>query len=177
VESLRELTKALTKSASEEGYPRNKYTLRGVSTKPHITYVLRRADFSDESSTDTIDNEWQWWRISFSRDDAKRPSQDASKSEAAPLGMPASVGWGVPAGPASEWQNAKMKEKPRGSEHLGYTITKVREIEVLKAAREESSTVLLVYASDKAMQQGQAPPDHTLAVSFYYWPANKKPLF
>jgi hypothetical protein len=126
-----------------------------VSTKPHITYVLHRVDSSDESSTDTIDNEWQWWRISFSKDDAKKPSQEATKSEA-PTSQRESMGWGVPVGPASEWQKAMMKEEHREGEHLGYTITKVREIEVLKAAREENNTVLLVYASESAMQHPES---------------------
>ncbi len=165
VESLRELTKLLTESSSEARRLKNRYTLRGVSTKPHITYVLRRAEVSDESSADTIDNEWQWWRISFSKDDAKKPSQDVTKTEAPALEKKESTGWGAPVGPVSEWQKAKMKEKPRGSEHVGYSITKVREIEVLKAAREESSTVLLVYANDYAVEFGEAPPQLPLKVT------------
>jgi hypothetical protein len=163
VETLRELTKSLTARTKE--YESPKYTLRGVSTKPHVTYVLRRAEMGDESSTDTIDNEWQWWRISFSKDDAKKPSQDATKSEAPappPEKEQVSTGWGMPVGPVSEWKPAKAKEKPRSSEYLGYTVAKVREVEVLKAAREEHSTVLLVYANSDAVSHSESWPEYAL---------------
>lgn len=163
METLRELTKSLTARTNE--YESSKYTLRGVSTKPHVTYVLRRAEMGDESSTDTIDNEWQWWRISFSKDDAKKPSQDVTKSEAPappPEKEQVSTGWGVPVGPVSEWKPAKAKEKPRSSEYLGYTVAKVREVEVLKAAREEHSTVLLVYANSDAVNHSESWPEYAL---------------
>jgi hypothetical protein len=84
---------------------------------------------------DTNEDEWQWWRISFSADDAK--TQQAAKAE------------------KSERKNAA----PKNADIIGFTTTKVREIEVLKAAR-DSSSVLLVYANSKysSFQSDIAPP-------------------
>lgn len=84
---------------------------------------------------ETDANEWQWWRISFSKDDAK--TQQAAKTE------------------NSERKNAA----PKNADIIGFTTTKVREIEVLKAAR-DSSNVLLVYANPNAMsfQSDIMPP-------------------
>lgn len=103
--------------------------------------MLRRqgSGVSDEPQTG---GDWQWWRISFSVEDAK-----AQRAESNPNGNAAS-------------NNADV---------VGYTARKVREIEVLKAAREESKTVLLVYAHDNAMkmQYEEAPPP--LQVSDNCW--------
>lgn len=80
-------------------------------------------------------DEWQWWRISFSADDAK--TQQAAKSE-----------------------NKKARNnKLNNADVIGYTAIKVREIEVLKAAR-ESRSLLLVYANANAMAfpHNTAPP-------------------
>lgn len=73
LEKLRELSKLYTKPSVESGStPHNKYTLRGVSTKHNITYVLERTkpdETADILSTEASD--WQWWKISFSAGDAK----------------------------------------------------------------------------------------------------------
>ncbi|GAB7360178.1 hypothetical protein MBLNU230_g7940t1 [Neophaeotheca triangularis] len=50
-----------------------RYTLRGVSTKPHITYVLHPAEDPDsaedametQQDDDTTPPGWQWWRIDY----------------------------------------------------------------------------------------------------------------
>lgn len=49
---------------------------------------------------------------------------------------------------------------PSDTDVLGYTARPVREIEVLRAAKEEASTVILVYASDEAVnyQEDALPP-------------------
>ncbi|KNG89401.1 ubiquitin interaction motif protein [Aspergillus nomiae NRRL 13137] len=90
--------------------------LREVSSK--IDDKLKAAD------------EWQWWRISFSTDDAKARQVESQQGDA----------------PSSK--NADV---------IGYTARKVREIEVLKAAREESKNVLLVYANGNAMNFREEP--------------------
>jgi hypothetical protein len=78
---------------------------------------------------DKQEDEWQWWRISFSTDDAKTQRSDVSKG------------------------NGSGKYiAPPNTDVIGYTVRKVREIEVLKAAREESKSVLLVYANSNAVQ-------------------------
>ncbi|KAH8701803.1 hypothetical protein BGW36DRAFT_289204 [Talaromyces proteolyticus] len=139
-DSLRKYSKIFTEpSASDDQSPHRKYTLRGVCTAPHVTFVLRRN--SHDGSEDLIEmedtnaEEWQWWRISFSADDAK--TQQAAKSE-----------------------NTKRRNlAPKNADIVGFTTTKVREIEVLKAAR-ESSNALLVYANPNALafQTDHTPP-------------------
>ncbi|KAI9036483.1 uncharacterized protein KD926_001764 [Aspergillus affinis] len=129
--TLRSYSKILTEPSASPGEPPNhRYTLRGVCTEPHVTYVLRRQDTgaSEESETDS---EWQWWRISFSIEDAK-----ARRAES----------------------NAGGNATSNNADVVGYTARKVREIEVLKAAREESKTVLLVYAQDSALNVQNEPP-------------------
>ena len=112
--------------------------MRGVCTEPHITYVLRPR--ADTDAADDPAHGWQWWRISFSTEDAK-----ARQAE---------MGQGC-------------SGASRNTDVIGYTARKVREIEVLRAAREESKNVLLVYANSNAVdfQGGPAPPQ--LQVRFY----------
>jgi hypothetical protein len=76
----------------------------------------------------------QWWRISYSTEDGK--TRQAAKREAQ--------------GDSAATQDGDV---------IGYTARKVREIEVLRAAREEWRSVLLVYASDAAVNaQVEAAP-------------------
>lgn len=119
-----------------------------MCTEPHVTYVLRRHVPDDpENAMDSDskqEDDWQWWRISFSTDDAKtrRAERDASKSGKSDYTAP---------------QNADV---------VGYTSRKVREIEVLRAAREESRSVLLVYASNRAMDIPESAVPPPLQVSY-----------
>ncbi|KXG49926.1 uncharacterized protein PGRI_058940 [Penicillium griseofulvum] len=133
VESLREISKTLTeppKSPSEP--PVYKYTLRGVCTEPHVTYVLSNPNTAapghlmDMDSDIEKSSDYQWWRISFSAEDGK--TQRAEKRKAK--------------GNTTASQDGEV---------VGYTIRKVQETEVLQAAREEWSSVLLVYASENAV--------------------------
>jgi hypothetical protein len=129
VETLRNYSKFLTEpSESPTDPPQHRYTLRGVCTEPHITYVLKpRTSHNSEQATDlqpSADDQWQWWRLSFSTDDAK-----ARQAET----------------------NRDGKATANNADVVGYTARKVREIEVLHAAREESKNVLLVYANSNAM--------------------------
>ncbi|MCJ1247869.1 hypothetical protein MMC30_005084 [Trapelia coarctata] len=104
LEKLRELSKLYTKpSENPDEPPYHKYTLRGVSTEPSTTYVLANP-MGAEDLMSTDESEWQWWKLQYSRGDARPVS-----------------------------------------------CTKVREVEVLKAARDESRRVLLVYANEKAV--------------------------
>ncbi|OXV07392.1 hypothetical protein Egran_04843 [Elaphomyces granulatus] len=139
-EPLRSHSKALTEpSASPSEPPHCKYTLRGVLTMPHVTYVLRRRvvdNWPDEMDQDSgKSNKWQWWRISFSPEDAKTQL-------------------------AEQKAIYKKYTVPRDADVAGYTARKVREIEVLRAAREESNKVILVYANNNALSiaEDDAPP-------------------
>lgn len=96
--SLKEVSALLTRPSNERGTsPLHAYTLRGVSTDPYITYVLRAVDNEDgavdgtaerESTEGVVDGEpaqrgstmgYQWWRILFSTSDAKPVTKMASQ--------------------------------------------------------------------------------------------------
>ncbi|KAJ6185829.1 hypothetical protein N7519_007130 [Penicillium mononematosum] len=133
VMSLREISKTLTeppKSPSEP--PVYKYTLRGVCTEPHVTYVLSNpkttapGHLMDMDSDTENSNDYQWWRISFSAEDGKARQAEKQKAQGNTAGT-------------------------QDNEVVGYTVRKVQENEVLQAAREEWSSVLLVYASETAV--------------------------
>lgn len=69
VEKIRELSRMYTSpSDDDEALIYTKYTLRGVSTDPTTTYVLRSSTNDDDlMGMDT----WQWWKISFSPGDIR----------------------------------------------------------------------------------------------------------
>lgn len=142
MESLKAHSRYLTEpSSSPDEPPVHKYTLRGVCTEPHVTYVLRRSTHSHENPEPS--DEYQWWRLSFSVDDAKLKQSQAGQTSA-----------------------------PKDADVIGYTAHKVREVEVLRAAREESKNVLLVYANSNAMNfQDDQIPEALQVCTSYYLPA------
>ena len=140
LEQLRELSRLYTQAGHnpDEG-PHHRYTLRGVATNHRTTYVLEKTkpeEADNMLSTEAMD--WQWWKINFSSGGAKPISYEVSH----------------PLHPF-----LKMDLSLFGADHNGL-LQKVREVEVLKAARDESRNVLLVYASDKAVSYkiGDLPP-------------------
>lgn len=146
MESLREISKTLTeppKSPSEP--PAHKYTLRGVCTEPHVTYVLSNSKMISPGHLMDMDtdaensNDYQWWRISFSAEDGKTRQAEKRKVQ----------------GNTAATQDGEV---------VGYTVRKVQETEVLQAAREESSSVLLVYASESAVNAQVDPAPSQLQV-------------
>ncbi|KAL3476838.1 hypothetical protein BJX99DRAFT_134634 [Aspergillus californicus] len=127
MESLKSYSKFLSEPSVSPGEPPvHKYTLRGVCTEPHVTYVLRP---KPNGSNDDIEPEYEWWRTSFSVDDAKSQHAESGRN-----GLAA-----------------------RDADVIGYTAHRVREVEVLRAAREGSKTVLLVYANSNAMNLKDEP--------------------
>ena len=141
IEALRGYSKILTEpSASPDEPPHHKYTLRGVCTQPHITYVLRPRENAQESDART-DDEWQWWRISFSTEDAKTQQAESDHGSHA---------------------------APSNTDVIGYTARRVREIEVLRAAREESRSALLIYASVNAVTAQEDQIQAPLQVRWYF---------
>ncbi|KAJ5573988.1 uncharacterized protein N7459_008415 [Penicillium hispanicum] len=136
LETVRRFSKSLTEpSEPPSESPVYKYTLRGVCTEPHVTYILKRRNANDTADAIEVDGErsdYQWWRISFSTEDGK--ARQAQKRE-----------------------KQGSKNASQDGDVVGYTARKVREIEVLKAAREEWRSVLLVYASDAAMNAQVEP--------------------
>lgn len=142
--------------------PTHKYTLRGVSTHPHITYVLRPVvedlmDVGDDNhdqvngevgGTDQARTAGQWWRISFSNDESHLADELPVQGPLTQVEDEAGGGYAVEAAnPYSDWARKVQQPGSRSS----FSVRKVREVEVLKAAREESNSVLLVYASDDAV--------------------------
>lgn len=126
-------------AASADVPPHHKYTLRGVCTEPHVTYVLRPNQnlVPDDADPDSSTPEWQWWRVSFSTEDAKARHAKSGKPDST---------------------------VPKDCDVIGYTARKVREIEVLRAAREESKTVLLIYANENALKVPEEPAPAQLLV-------------
>lgn len=82
----------------------------------------------------------QWWRISYSTEDGKTRQAEKRKAQ----------------GDNTTTQNGDA---------VGYSATKVREDEVLQAARDEWRSVLLVYASENAMKAPVDPAPAQLRVS------------
>lgn len=155
VKSLKEFSHRLTGPSDLPEYsPRHKYTLRGVCTLPHVMYVLRRDESQPDGTDMDVDaNNWQWWRISFSVEDGAARMAEASQQPAVPSSVEE---------PSSKTQETKRRRIsiPSNTDVMGYAISRVREVEVLRAAKEESSTVLLVYASEDAVnfKEDALPP-------------------
>ena len=129
----------------------HKYTLRGVSTKPHVTYVLRStAEASQQSEAgSSVSGQWQWWRIEAKKHfSAYGPQPQPAPSSEQQNSINSS-------GPFSPLSSGTTQHNQSSSENTGnvlaYTINRVGEEDVLKAAREEHDSVTLVYASEKAV--------------------------
>lgn len=154
---LRTTTAGLTTPDPESSFsPYHRYTLRGLSTKPYIMYVLQPA--AGATQVDEAESSeparWQWWRISLSDEESKPdvpvaygPNPQSSSYE---------QGNSVRAsGPFSSWPPNDMHHNLSSSERQGkvvtYKISKVSEDDVLRAAREEDDSITLVYASDRAV--------------------------
>jgi hypothetical protein len=174
LEMYRSVVQQFTQPSSDPNEPpTHRYTLRGVSTKPYITYVLRPVledlmDVSDENSGEAKDEfsgncagetAWQWWRISFSDEESHSSGElpilgPPTQAEMEAAETSAINGYGQ----FSDWSRKIQQHESRS----GFSVRKVREVEVLKAAREESDSVLLVYASDEAIDLGPSRgPDLT----------------
>lgn len=94
----------------------------------------------DMDSDTENSNDYRWWRISFSAEDGKARQAEKRKVQ----------------GNTAATQDGEV---------VGYTVRKVQETEVLQAAREESSSVLLVYASESAVNAQVDPAPSQLQVS------------
>jgi len=134
--------------------PFHRYTLRGVSTKEHIVYLLRPSvEVTPDSEPDgSISRPCQWWRISLSSEEAKQKPPVVYGPSPRPLPTSKAVDSIGASIPYSPWPPSE-----RDGNLVAYTIRKASEEEVLKAAQEEDDSVTLVYASDKAVNyQGSA---------------------
>ena len=98
-ESLREASALFTRPSDEgDTVVRLPYTLRGISTDAHITYVLHPVEDGTESAgfkesqekqgdmdaeiegqSERVASSWQWWRVDFSPSNSKPVSKMASQ--------------------------------------------------------------------------------------------------
>ena len=138
--------------------PTHRYTLRGVSTLPHVTYFRQPSSDVRPSSEEAVNDEWDWWRVSFSIEDGQLQQQE--KNAAAGISASNTNDQSGQSGfPASQ-----LLSKPENDELIGYTLKKMTESDVLAAAETESKSVLVVYASDTAVNfQGNPVNQHLQA--------------
>ncbi|KAG9783072.1 hypothetical protein HRR83_002015 [Exophiala dermatitidis] len=119
--------------------PNRKYTLQGVSTKSDIVYVrLPNKDLIQLSEDqDSSDAEYQWWRCSW--------QQHSNQSLSASTTV---------MGPVTQAQADRAQTQHDHDEDSSqpYSVRRVNEGEVLDAAKNEHSSVLLVYASENALR-------------------------
>ena len=154
-----------TPLADSSKSPHKKYYLSGVTTKPWITYVRVKQEkdlieFEEQQDVMTTeadqteagtkneavtgdDANWQWWRVSFSRDEASQSNEPISFH-------PPLIGPTTQQEAYAADQARKVGPSQQG-DAVGYSVKKIREDEVLKAAREESTQVIAVYASEEAI--------------------------
>lgn len=136
--------------------PTHRYTLRGVSTSPHVTYFCSRRQIDLLVAEDALNDEWEWWRASFSKEDGKLQQQEKkAATEASDNNTTLKID--QPALSASQ-----LHSKSDSDDLVGYTLKRVSEADVLKAATDESKSVLVVYASDAAVAYNGSPPNHQL---------------
>jgi hypothetical protein len=151
---MREIALQLTRPTDESpGLPHHKYTLQGVSTRPNITYVRRpNQDLlhlgDDEDSSE--DPKYQWWQISWVQDDAQPEDRPTANPVIGPVTR-------AQAEASKEYRAAPGLSAGKGDGSRPYTIRKVNASEVLEAVKTECHSVLLVYASEIAMQPKGGP--------------------
>lgn len=179
-ESLKEVSALLTGPSSEPStHPKHPYTLRGVSTEPHITYVLcpvaEQAENMDVEKTEGQPTEgepgveqppqrpaqYEWWRISTSSSDSSNMTKMAShaiSSRARHLSVRKGHLRGISMTRRTKIPRSLWKAKSKRANRPTVSVQKVSEEDVLKAAREEGRAALLVYANERAMDRTLVRP-------------------
>lgn len=135
--------------------PSHRYTLRGLATKQNITYLLRPTidKVEDPGTESSVSPRWQWWRISLSSEDRKaHPAVNYGPQPlpASDQGPSLDVSGPYSPWPGSNTQNRAQSPQPNDNV-IAYTVRRVGEEDVLKAAREEDDSIILVYASETAV--------------------------
>ena len=160
--------------------PHKKYVLQGVGTKTGIVYVRRPViedlvDLEDDEKNaaaeeDERGSRWQWWRISWNKEDhiaqqaATKPHHlpgplvgPVSQQEAMSSQFTSINGNITKADWAPETDALMADAEAPDVVAIGHSITKVKEYEVLRAARDETDSVCLVYANENAMNFNPSP--------------------
>ncbi len=173
---LKRLSAMLTEPSTDpERPPHHQYSLRGVSTEPHTTYVLRPLDSSAADNTpDAVSRGWQWWKLSYSTTETKPLSRTASPSYKSSyfnfLSESALRALNVSNKPVKKSSYGSSSSDSSQANMMTYAQQKVPEIQVLKAARDECRTVLLIYASEKAFQFSPGEIPSQLQVLLFHLP-------
>jgi hypothetical protein len=141
--SLRAEIQKITLQYSEPGDDPNeppfmKYVLQGLATKPEIMYVRERSQdlLGLENDSDEERNEYQWWRIQW----LQVPGSGITQPRPPLIGP---VTQAQATNSNGDW-SAKQGDQP-------YSVTRVKEEDVLEAARTEHHSIVLVYANENAM--------------------------
>lgn len=141
---LRRMAEVLTVPSEEaEMHPTHKYTLRGVITSPDVVYMCRRreADASEtEASSAKVD---QWWRCAWVAGD-----ENPVRQEVRPALVP-------------RFQTLRVM---LNSSQQQTTFAKVQEAIFTEVDTDGSKIPILVYATDKAMNEEPAPLSDALKV-------------
>ena len=141
--------------------PTHKYTLRGVSTLPHVTYFRQRREIDLLDGEENASDDWEWWRSSFSREDGKVQQQE--KRAAAQSVPEPTLPEDQPGLSASQLLNRSETD-----DGVGYTLKRVSEEDVLDAAKNESKSVMVVYASEAAVNFKGTAPNQQLQVRIHF---------
>ena len=148
--TVREITQLYTKPSDDPARPPfRKYTLRGVSTAPDTTYILRSKkkqldliEMDDDAESDLIVVD-QWWKITYGR---------SSNDESAPQ-----------PGPLTQQQAVERDERcAAAGTQTNFSVTAVDLEDVLRAAKDECiDSLLLVYANQNAVdyETSELKPD------------------
>ncbi|RMZ88949.1 hypothetical protein DV736_g3824, partial [Chaetothyriales sp. CBS 134916] len=129
---MNQVIQQLTVPTDDHKAPVHKYMLMGVSTKPWITYLRRRSTKLAEN--DGSPPKWQWWRTAWS-------------CEAKPCPPTAPV-----IGPLAREEAEAYQSREYDSLSPLHTVAKVSETEVMEAVQSEHHSVVLVYATEHAVE-------------------------
>lgn len=145
---LRRMAEVLTVPSEEaEMHPTHKYTLRGVITSPDVVYMCQRREADDSETEGSSAKVDQWWRCAWVAGD-----ENPVKQEVCPT-------------PAPRYQPlyVMLTTSPQQT-----TFAKVQEAIFTEVDTDGSKIPILVYATDKAMNEEPAPLSDALKVRSDY---------
>lgn len=144
VDRIRDISMQYTEPGDDpDDPPFMKYVLQGVATKPEIMYIRERNQdlLGLDDEEDGERQEYQWWRIQWTH--ARGQDQTAMRP---PI-----------IGPVTQAQAEGFNGISTPTDDVPYSVTPVSEDDVIEAARTEHHSVVLVYASENAMNFENKP--------------------
>ncbi|KAI9760210.1 MAG: hypothetical protein M4579_001826 [Chaenotheca gracillima] len=127
----------LTEPSEDPKYnPTHRYHLRGLTTDANTTYILRDIQEGEQGNTlDALSRGDQWWKLRYSTADPNPVTMTTPTNSLKPEVI-------FPNDPPS-----------MNTDKVTPLLQKVSEVQVLKAARDEGRSTLLIYASDNAVDK------------------------